>query len=122
MLDANILIYIYKHHPPTVVERLKKFRRGEIVVSSIAWAEFSAGLHKLKVDSSRIDRLIDVAPFDQVAGDVFGKLTAKYPDRAKGFDRLIAAHAIAVDVKLITNNTTDFSIYLNDGLVIENWV
>jgi tRNA(fMet)-specific endonuclease VapC len=122
MLDTNILIYIYKNHPPAVVERLKKFRRGEIVVSSIVWAEFSVGLHKLKVDSGQIDQLIDVVPFDQAAGDVFGKLTVKYPDRVKGFDRLIAAHAIAVGVKLITNNKTDFAPYLDDGLAVENWV
>ena len=65
MLDTNILIYLYKNHPPAVVERLKKFRRGEIVVSSIVWAEFSVGLHKLKVDGGQIDQLIDVMPFDR---------------------------------------------------------
>jgi tRNA(fMet)-specific endonuclease VapC len=122
MLDTNILIYVYKKHPPSVVERLKKFRRGEIVVSSIVWAEFSVGLHKLKVAGGQIDQFIDVVPFDQTAGDVFGRLTAKYPDRAKGFDRLIAAHAIAVGMKLITNNTADFAPYLDDGLAVENWV
>jgi tRNA(fMet)-specific endonuclease VapC len=121
MLDTNILIYIYKNHPPAVVEQLKKFRRGEIVVSSIVWAEFSVGLHKLKVDGRQIGQLIDVLPFDHVAGDVFGRLSAKYPDRAQGFDRLIAAHAIAVGVKLVTNNTADFAPYLNDGLAVENW-
>jgi tRNA(fMet)-specific endonuclease VapC len=122
MLDTNILIYIYKNHPPTVIERLKKFRRGEIAVSSIVWAEFSTGLHMLGIDGGQIDRLIDVLPFDQAAADIFGKLTAKYPGRAQGFDRLIAAHTIAVGVKLITNNTADFALYLDDGLAVENWV
>lgn len=49
------------------------------------------------------------------------KLTAKYPDRTKGFDRLIAAHAIAASAKLVTNNTADFAPYLDDGLAVENW-
>jgi tRNA(fMet)-specific endonuclease VapC len=122
MLDTNILIYVYKNHPPAVIERLKKFRRGEVVVSSIVWAEFSVGLHKQGIDGGQIDQLIDVTPFDQAAGDVFGQLTAKYPDRAKGFDRLIAAHAISAGVKLITNNSGDFAAYLSDGLAVENWV
>ena len=122
MLDTNILIYIYKKRPPAVIERLKNFRRGEVAVSSIVWAEFSTGLHKLGIDGGQIDQLIEVLPFDQSAADMFGKLTAQYPDRAKAFDRLIAAHAMALKVKLITNNPADFSSYLNDGLVIENWV
>jgi tRNA(fMet)-specific endonuclease VapC len=73
------------------------------------------------MDGGQIDRLINVLPFDRAAGDLFGKLTAKYPDRTKGFDRLIAAHAIAAGVKLITNNVADFAQYLNDGLIVENW-
>jgi tRNA(fMet)-specific endonuclease VapC len=62
-----------------------------------------------------------VLPFDRAAGTVFGKLTAQYPDRGKAFDRMIAAHAISVGVRLITNNTADFAPYLNDGLLLENW-
>ncbi|MDL2329557.1 PIN domain-containing protein [Desulfosarcina sp. OttesenSCG-928-A07] len=122
MLDTNILIYISIKEPPGVIERLRKFRRGEIVMSAIVWAEFSVGLHKAGIDGGQVDRFIDVLPFDSEAGDVFGKLTAKYPDRTKGFDRLIAAHAIAAGIKLITNNIADFTQYLDDGLSVENWV
>jgi len=122
MLDTNILIYISVQQPLEIIERLREFRRGEIVMSSIVWAEFSVGLHKAGIDGGRVDSFIDVLPFDRAAGDMFGKLTAKYPDRAKGFDRLIAAHAIAAQLKLITNNISDFSQYQNDGLVVENWV
>jgi len=121
MLDTNILIYLSRRQPPQVLQRLRNFRRGEIVISSIVWAEFSVGLHKAGIDGGEIGRLMDVLPFDKVAGDVFGRLTAKYPERSKGFDRLIAAHAIAVGTKLITNNTGDFTPYLDDGLTLENW-
>lgn len=122
MLNTNILIYISIKQPPEIIERLRKFRRGEIVMSGIVWAEFSVGLHKAGIDGGQVDRFIDVLPFDRAAGDVFGKLTAKYPDRAKGFDRLIAAHAISSGLKLITNNVADFTQYLADGLVIDNWL
>jgi len=121
MLDTNILIYASRRQPPQVLERLRRFRRGEIVISSIVWAEFSAGLHKNRVNGGEIGRFMDVLPFDRVAADIFGKLTAKYPVRSKGFDRLIAAHAIAASTALITNNAADFAAYLDDGLVLENW-
>jgi len=123
MLDPNILIYLSRRQPPQVLERLRNFRRGEIVISSIVWAEFAVGLHRAGIDGEYMDiaRVMDVLPFDKAAGDMFGKLTAKYPERAKGFDRLIAAHAIAVGTKLITNNMADFAPYLDDGLTLENW-
>jgi len=121
MLDTNILIYLSRRQPPQVLQRLRHFRRGEIVISSIVWAEFSVGLHKAGMDGAGIERVMDVLPFDKAAGDVFGALTAKYPNRSKGFDRLIAAHAIAAGVTLISNNTGDFTPYLDDGLKLENW-
>lgn len=34
-------------------------------------------------------------------------------------DNLIAAHAMALGVTLVTNNQADFAIY--PGLVMENW-
>ncbi|MCL1961742.1 MAG: type II toxin-antitoxin system VapC family toxin [Desulfovibrionaceae bacterium] len=122
MLDTNILIYIAKRKPPEITDRLRKFRRGEIVVSAIVWAEFAVGLYKFGIDTGQAGQSIDVLPFDRAAGNLFGKLTAKYPERAKAFDRMIAAHAISVGAKLITNNVADFSTYLNDGLAVENWV
>jgi len=121
MLDTHILIYLSRRQPPQVLERLRGFRRGEIVISSIVWAEFSVGLHKIGANGGEISRFIDVLPFDRVAADMFGTLTARYPERSKGFDRLIAAHAIAAGVTLITNNTADFTPYLDDGLTLENW-
>jgi len=122
MLDTNILIYATKNSPPEILGRLATFRKGEIVISSIAWAEYCVGVHKLKIDNSAVERLINILPFDAAAGNTYGMLTARHPGRANGFDRLIAAHAISAKVKLITNNPADFSPYLDDGLAVENWV
>ena len=121
MLDTNTLIYIANRKPPEIFERLRKFRHGEIVISGIVWAEFAVGLYKRGMGDSPLEPFIEVVPFDQKAGSVFGQLTAKHPDRAKAFDRMIAAHAISVGATLITNNTTDFTPYLSDGLTVENW-
>jgi len=122
MLDTNILIYATKNNPPEILDRLAKFRKDEIVISSIAWAEYCVGIHKLKIDNSSVEKLIHILSFDADAGNMYGILTAKHPGRANGFDRLIAAHAISTGVKLVTNNPADFVLYLDDGLAVENWV
>ncbi|MDR0441066.1 MAG: type II toxin-antitoxin system VapC family toxin [Candidatus Accumulibacter sp.] len=122
MLDTNILIHATRNGPPEILERLARFRKGEIVISSIAWAEYCVGAHKLGIDNSPVEKLIDILPFDAGAGNTYGMLTAKHSDRASGFDRLVAAHAIAVGVTLVTNNPVDFALYLDDGLAVENWV
>ncbi|WP_259732186.1 MULTISPECIES: PIN domain-containing protein [Synechococcales] len=40
--------------------------------------------------------------------------------RLDGLDKLIAAHALALGVTLVSNNLADFQIY--PGLSIENWL
>ena len=122
MLDTNILIYLSKDYSPILMRRLMSFRKGEIGISSIVWAEYLVGLYKNGIEDGNFDRLVQVVSFDAAAANVFAKLTAKYPDRTRGFDRLIAAHAISIGVKLVTNNVGDFERYLDDGLALENWM
>jgi len=122
MLDTNICIYIGKLHPPQVLHHLAQYRRGEIVISAIAWAEFSCGVAKSgKQAVDALLELLDVVPFNQQAAEIYAILTARHPNRKTGFDRLIAAHAIAQGVPLVSNNTADFSLYEENGLRLENW-
>ena len=60
-------------------------------------------------------------PFDDDAARSYARLTASAPERRKNIlDRMIAAHAIALDVTLVTNNERDFLGYA--GLQVENWI
>ena len=123
MLDTNICIYLIKAHPPAVLNRFAQFRKGEVVISAVTWAELCAGAGKEgaeMVQNSR--RGLAVADFDRQAGVRYGELTALHPNRKKSFDRMIAAHALALDVTLVSNNTADFAIYENSGLRLDNWV
>ena len=62
-----------------------------------------------------------VAPFEALATRTYGPLRAADRDRNKGaLDKLIAAHALALDVTLVTNNEADFRRFT--GLNVENWV
>jgi len=123
MLDTNICIYIAKQHPPEIIRKLGEYRRGEIAISAITWAEFSCGISKDGKEA--IDALLeflDVIPFCQKAAKRYALLTIQNLNRKAGFDRLIAAHAMTLNVPLVTNNVVDFVIYETSGLQIENWV
>jgi len=122
MLDTNICIHIAQQKPPEVIRRFSEYRRGEIAISSITWAEMCCGTAKSgKAVMDKLLQLWDVVPFSQKAAETYAQLTMQYPNRKAGFDRLIAAHAMVVGVPLVTNNTTDFVLYQPDGLILENW-
>ncbi len=120
LLDTNICIYLMNEQPEQVIARFKQCRKGEVVISAVTWAELTCGLDTHN-DESQFDSLlsaITVASFDIKAAAMFGKLSQQFPNRKSSFDRMIAAHALALQVTLVTNNVADFAIY---GLDIENW-
>ncbi len=123
MLDTNICIYLIKKHPPEIVEKFDKHRRGEICISSITWAELCCGIKK---DDDGITKqlleLLKVVPFGVEEGKVFGRLSELFPNRKANLDRMIAAHALALGVTLVTNNLSDFENYASAGLIMENWI
>jgi tRNA(fMet)-specific endonuclease VapC len=64
---------------------------------------------------------VPVAPFDGRAAKVYGAISWANRERHRNaLDKLIAAHALALDITLVTNNPGDFITYA--GLRIENWV
>jgi len=122
MLDTNICIYIAQQKPPEVIRRFSEYRRGEIAISSITWAEMCCGT--AKSGEPAMEKLLqfwDVVPFGREAAETYAGLTMRYPNRKASFDRLIAAHAIALDVVLVTNNPADFVVYQPACLKLENW-
>ena len=64
---------------------------------------------------------IPVASFGADAGVAYGPIRAATRDSRKDhLDKLIAAHAVALKLVLVTNNVRDFDKY--PGLLIENWL
>lgn len=107
MLDSNICIYILSDAESAPAIKLGRCRKG--AVSAISYAEIMLGIERQVPDgSSKTLRLFDsvaVLPFDAAASLAYARLPFK---RAK-FDRLIAAHAIAIGATLVTNNPSDFA-------------
>jgi tRNA(fMet)-specific endonuclease VapC len=128
MLDTNICIYLMKHHPPEVNARFAQCYVGEVVISAITLAELEYGVmcsgEKAEQNRIALTRLledIEVAPFDTTAAGKYGSIRFASRDRKRdALDKLIAAHAVGLNVVLVTNNEADFAGYPN--LLIENWV
>ncbi len=128
MLDTNICIYLMKHQPPQVRARFAECFVGDVVISAITLAELEFGVacsgeaqahNQMLLDSLLEDIL--VAPFETQAARAYGPLRAANRERNKdALDKLIAAHALSLDVTLVTNNHADFKAY--SGLNVENWV
>lgn len=101
---------------------------SEVCISSLTLAELRFGAERRR--SRRLHRLIAdftspllVAPFDAAAADRFGHVGAVLArDGAPigQIDTLIAAHAMALDVTLVSNNTRHYA--RARGLRTDNWL
>ena len=128
MLDTNICIYLMKHQPPEVRARFDECFVGEVVISAITLAELEFGVATSGAMRARNHAAlagfiadVPVAPFEQLAARAYGPLRAASRERSRdALDKLIASHALAMGVTLVTNNEGYFAGF--DGLRIENWV
>ena len=127
MLDTNMCLCLMKNQPEQVARRFAQCYTGDVVMSAITYAEFKYGV-TVCANPARERRhlaaLIDdipVAPFDVGAAQGYGPVRDATRERKKDhLDKLIAAHAVSLDVVLVTNNERDFVSY--PGLRLENWL
>ena len=128
MLDTNVCIYLIKEHPPSVLERFASHPVGHIGISVITLAELEYGVAKSSRPARNREALeqfvspLEVAPFDRVATAAYGRLRATLEKKGRpigSMDLLIAAHAVSLDVRLITHNVREFGTV--PGLRIEDW-
>lgn len=129
MLDTNICIYLIKKHPSQIIARFKKCNVQDICISSIVLSELEFGVynseHVTKNSIALTKFLIpfDLVGFDDVAAKKYGQIRAIM--ERKGlvigpYDLLIAAHALSLNLVLVTNNVREFSRV--PDLRVENWV
>ena len=129
LLDTNICIYLIKKKPVSVVERIRTESINQIGVSSITLAELEHGVSKSAFpERNRIALVEFVTPFrildfGQSAAHEYGRLRSRLEQAGQvigPLDLLIAAHAVAENLTLVTNNEREFQRIPN--LKIENWV
>lgn len=117
LLDSNIGIYLLQGNAPHALRRLNQCPQGSVVTSSICLGEILIGLRPGEADGlRRLLQIIAVEPFDDQAARVYATL----PFRRASHDRLIAAHALARGLTIITANVIDFADV--PGLLVEDWM
>ena len=128
MLDTNICIHLIKAQPPAVLERFASHAVGDIGISVITLAELEYGVSKSSRPSRNREALeqfvspLEVASFDRYATAAYGKLRATLEKRGQpigSMDLLIAAHALSLDVRLVSRNVKEFARV--PGLRVEDW-
>ena len=127
MLDTNMCIYLMKNQPEEVARRFAQCYVGDVVMSSITYAELEYGVvvsadpEKERINLASLVEDIQVIPFDTAAGVAYGPIRQATRDiRQDALDKLIAAHAVALNATVVTNNVKDFAKY--PGVLLENWL
>lgn len=128
LLDTNICIYAINHHPAQIRDKLISIGEGQCAISSIVASELAYGVTKGNRVSNKPKligflSLFDVIPFDQDCIWHYARLRDELQSAGKvigALDMLIAAHALALDATLVTNNSKEFERIPN--LKIENWI
>ena len=128
MLDTNIIAYARNNRPEDVLQRLLQHRPEDICISAITLAELEYGVYNsLRPEQNQLALMtflssIAVVPFDADAAREYGLIRADLKKKGTligANDLLIAAHARALGVTLVTNNTREFERV--EGLKVENW-
>jgi tRNA(fMet)-specific endonuclease VapC len=126
-LDTNICSYILRRHPSAMIERFAELNPRQLWLSAIVAAELRFGAAKL--GSARFSAAVEawlagfeVRPWPLDATQHYANVRAKLERAGKtigGMDLLIAAHAMAEDSTLVTNNAREFLRV--PGLAVEEW-
>jgi tRNA(fMet)-specific endonuclease VapC len=127
LLDTNTCISIINNRPPNVLERFRRYKAGEVGISSIAASELAYGVAKSGSVKNRkaLDMFLaplQILPFDSQCLWFYADLRASLEKQGLSIgpmDSLIAAQALSIDGTLVTNNIKEFMRV--PKLKLDNW-
>ena len=128
MLDTNICIYVIKHKPETVFQKLQNTNPEDVCISSVTYAELVHGVEKsIAVEKNRLALSMllanmEILDFGVDAAEGYGKIRADLEKKGTAIgslDMMIAGHAQSLGYTVVTNNVKEFSGV--SALRIENW-
>jgi tRNA(fMet)-specific endonuclease VapC len=128
LLDTNILSYAIKNPHGLVSQHLRTLAGDEIGTSIIVASElrYGAVLRASAKLTAKVEQLLEsllVLPFDSGADRHYADIRTSLEKSGTPIgqnDLFIAAHARALGLVLVTNNTREFERV--PGLVVENWL
>lgn len=127
LLDTNIFIYI-RQGKSEVVRRFVRLQPGEAAVSIISYGELFFGASKRGRRLEDLERLralmgrLPCVTLPEAAAETYGAIRADLESRGEiisNNDLWIAAHALASNLTLVTNNEKEFRRVR--GLKVQNW-
>jgi tRNA(fMet)-specific endonuclease VapC len=128
LVDTNILSHVVREPRGPVAARL--LRAGDhnvftniVVAGELRFGAEKRGSQRLAANVDDVLGRIKIAPLDQPWDRVYAKVRAALEKAGTPIganDTLIAAHALATDSILVTDNIREFSRV--PGLKIENWL
>jgi len=128
LLDTNIVSDLVRNPMGRSEQRLAAVGESNVCTSVIVAAELRFGIERKK--SIRLERQVElilqrleVVSLDVPADKVYAKVRARLELGGRlisANDMLIAAHALALGMTLVTDNDREFARV--EGLAVENWV
>jgi tRNA(fMet)-specific endonuclease VapC len=127
MLDTNICIYIAKKKPVEVLHRFENLAVGQVGMSAITYGSFCMAHTKVHTKKTlvlleELADLIPPMPIPVTASHFYGQVRTSLEKKGMVIgnnDLWIVSHAMALNVVLVTNNVSEFSLIPH--LKIENW-
>lgn len=127
MLDTDTCIYAINERPPKVLQALRDHHAEGLGVSAITASDLFYGVARTGSarNAEALRRFLaglEVAEFDASAAEVAGQVRSWLASQSTPigpYDSLIAAHAQALGVTLVSDNTREFERV--PGLKLANW-
>lgn len=132
LLDTNIVSHFVRASSPELTRRILESEADSLCISAISAGELLYGLGRLppsrraqtlRQQLDAVFKAITVAPLPAEAAGHYGAVRSaleKAGNPIGANDLWIAAHALAQDLTLVTNNTGEFMRV--KGLKMEDWV
>lgn len=126
-LDTNICSYILRRHPPEMIDRFASLDRTSLWLSGIVAAELRFGAAKLQSHkfTAAVEQWLagfELRPWPLEASHHYAQVRAVLERQGTpigNMDLMIAAHALAEDSVIITNNAREF--HRVPGAAVEEW-
>jgi tRNA(fMet)-specific endonuclease VapC len=128
MLDTNIVSHMIRYPDGSAVRQAASVGEKSLCVSALVVSELRYGAAKR--GSERLSALIEsilerliVIPYDDVVSHKYAAIRNELTRNGNligPVDLFIAAHALVLDLTLVTDNVREFSRV--NGLAVENWL
>jgi tRNA(fMet)-specific endonuclease VapC len=128
LLDTNVVSHLVRNPQGPITRKIERLGEGAVCTSIIVAAELNYGAakrgsSKLTEQLNRVLAALEVCPLQPPADAIYGRIRSDLEAAGQvigGNDLLLAAHALALDCILVSDNEREFQRVR--GLTLENWL